>query len=280
MDARIIAANGALEFYSPYDAGMLADFKARIPSADRRWDGVRKCWLVAAAQLPALEQLCDRHGLTVVKQLTTLYNAPRTVQRIVDVRYIGAPKEREDGSVTAMGNSGGQWSVVFPQAVLRGWFEIGGVGTTAAPTPTAAMTYYGVLGIPRDADAGALKSAYRSMAKRWHPDVNRDPDAGEMFKRIGAAYEILSDPQKRRRYDVGLALAAGLTRDEKISARPDAQYWRPPLRCGLILAEGTEQLGRLIVSKILAWQPIVRPDGRELVTSWAMGDDTWTEQWV
>lgn len=288
MAARIIAANGALEFYSPYDVGMLADFKAAIPSVDRRWDAAKRCWLVAAGQLPQLERLCDQHGLIVVKQLGALYDAPRTVQRIIEVRYIGAPKERDDGSFTAMGyvntytdpkgRPTGEWSIVFPQDVLRGWFEIGPVPAAA---PKNALTYYAALGVKRNADAAAIKAGYRSMAKRWHPDVNRDPDATEMFKQIGLAYEVLSDADKRRRYDAGLALEASLSANQRpVPHLADSNHWRPPLRCGWLLVEGQERLGRIIVAKIHQWQPITRADGRELVTSWPMGAPSFLECWV
>ena len=53
----------------------------------------------------------------------------------------------------------------------------------------------------RDADADTLKRAYRRMARRYHPDVNKDPGAEEKFKEIGRAYEVLGDPQTRARYD-------------------------------------------------------------------------------
>lgn len=275
--ARIESENGNIVFYSPYDAGLVADFKARIPAADRSWDRELKRWLVAPSHLGTLEILCEMYSIPVVKQLRTLYDAPPIVQRILEVRYIGAPKEREDGSFTAMGNVGGQWSVVFPQSVLRGWFEL----TPQDASPAAAMTYYGVLNVKRDADGAAIKAAYRQMAKRWHPDINRDPDATEMFKRIGAAYEVLSDGTKRRRYDAGLALEASLQQADRLSSRrSNDNHWRPPLRCGWLLVEGVERLGRVVVSKIHQWQPIVDSYGRELVTSWPMGADSWLEAWV
>lgn len=61
--------------------------------------------------------------------------------------------------------------------------------------------YYGVLGVPRDADANQLQQAYRRLARANHPDVNRDPAAEERFKEINEAYQVLSDPEQRRRYD-------------------------------------------------------------------------------
>jgi molecular chaperone DnaJ len=61
---------------------------------------------------------------------------------------------------------------------------------------------YEVLGVPRDASADEIKSAYRRLARRYHPDVNpEDPTAEDKFKEIGEAYSVLSDPEKRNRFD-------------------------------------------------------------------------------
>src|SRR5207302_9537873 len=59
--------------------------------------------------------------------------------------------------------------------------------------------YYRILGVDRGADDKTLKSAYRKLARKYHPDVNKGQDA--RFKEINEAYEVLSDPEKRRRYD-------------------------------------------------------------------------------
>src|SRR5215470_19797211 len=60
--------------------------------------------------------------------------------------------------------------------------------------------YYSILGVDRKADAKTIKSAYRRLARKHHPDVAKGKDA-ERFKEIAEAYEVLSDPDKRRRYD-------------------------------------------------------------------------------
>ena len=65
----------------------------------------------------------------------------------------------------------------------------------------AFKDYYEVLGVPRDADQDAIRRAYRKLARQFHPDLNSDTDAEERFKELGEAYEVLSDPDKRERYD-------------------------------------------------------------------------------
>ncbi len=66
-----------------------------------------------------------------------------------------------------------------------------------------ARDYYGILGVSKDATNEEIKRAYRRLARKYHPDVNPDPEAAEKFKEINAAYEVLSDPQKRQIVDLG-----------------------------------------------------------------------------
>jgi len=76
----------------------------------------------------------------------------------------------------------------------------------------ASTDYYSVLGVRRDASAEDIKKAYRRLARELHPDINPDAETQERFKEVTAAYEVLSDPQKRRVHDLGgdpLAAAGG-----------------------------------------------------------------------
>lgn len=61
--------------------------------------------------------------------------------------------------------------------------------------------YYEVLGISRDASDDEIRKAYRKLARKYHPDVNKDPDAEQKFKDVKEAYEVLSDQQKKANYD-------------------------------------------------------------------------------
>ena len=76
-----------------------------------------------------------------------------------------------------------------------------------------AGDYYQILGVSRDVDKDELKRAYRRLARQYHPDVNKEPGAEEKFKEINRAYEVLSEPETRARYDrfgeAGVGGAAG-----------------------------------------------------------------------
>src|SRR5262249_46392672 len=72
---------------------------------------------------------------------------------------------------------------------------------------------YDILGVPRSADAAAIKSAYRRLAKKLHPDANKsDPKAAQRFGELNAAYEILGDDGKRKAFDRGEIDAEGKPR--------------------------------------------------------------------
>ena len=65
----------------------------------------------------------------------------------------------------------------------------------------AKKDYYEVLGVSKNADEKEIKSAFRRLAKKYHPDLNKEPDAAEKFKEVQEAYEVLSDENKRKMYD-------------------------------------------------------------------------------
>lgn len=78
--------------------------------------------------------------------------------------------------------------------------------------------YYAVLGVDRKASQDDIKKAYRRLARKYHPDVNSEPDAEDKFKEVGEAYEVLSDPEKRSAYD---ALGANWRDHQNFEPPPD-----------------------------------------------------------
>lgn len=67
---------------------------------------------------------------------------------------------------------------------------------------TTERDLYEVLGVARGASDAEIKRAFRKLAQQWHPDVNKDPNAHDRFKEINDAYQVLSDPDRRQRYDM------------------------------------------------------------------------------
>src|SRR3954447_5972865 len=64
-----------------------------------------------------------------------------------------------------------------------------------------ARDFYEVLGVSKNAEQSEIQRAYRKLARQHHPDVNKDPSAEARFKEISEAYDVLSDPELRKRYD-------------------------------------------------------------------------------
>lgn len=84
--------------------------------------------------------------------------------------------------------------------------------------------YYRVLGVEKSATQKEIKSAYRKLAREHHPDVNPDdPDAQERFKDINEAYQVLGDPEKRKKYD---QLGANWRQWERMGGRPEDFNWQ------------------------------------------------------
>ncbi|KAH9488161.1 Protein tumorous imaginal discs, mitochondrial [Bulinus truncatus] len=87
----------------------------------------------------------------------------------------------------------------WPSAQLSGPFNVYSFHTS---TNNKKRDYYEVLGVPKNADAAAIKKAYYKLAKQYHPDMNnKDPNAAKKFQEVSEAYEVLSDESKKRDYD-------------------------------------------------------------------------------
>lgn len=272
-----------LEVITPYDGQFLAALKRLVPASERRWR--KPVWIVH----PRHEsEVCDMvhvffgrfefisggeektGGLALIQQVQQL-----------TVEYIGACRQRDgESEPSAFGWSDGDWNVVFSETVLRLFFN---APASASKGKIDASTLYAMLGIDKTASVEIVKSAYRRAARQWHPDVNGEPEAATMFRRISDAYQILSDTRQRARYDAGLALQeAGdaIPFDSPFSVGDLVMAYRAPFTCGLIQFKGYRSLGRWIVEEILSWDDIINEQGQVMVSSWNKLMDKFETSWI
>lgn len=266
MKCKIVENAGAYEIFTPYEGGFVRELKALVPASERCYNADRKTWTVAEKYGRQIAELCCRYFGT--RPILPVITSGAETTGILTVLYIGRVKDRGNGERSAFGwmqlpdQLFGGWNAVFPEKALRGYFDPSFALDRAAPTGT----YYETLGIIRGASDAEIKAGYRRMVKQWHPDVCKDPDAHEVFIRIQTAFEALSDPKKRARYDAGLRFQDGMP-VQKQPDLPESEY-RSPLKCGNILCRFSRIGARCVVSSILSWQDIVDKSGRILVTSW------------
>lgn len=267
---RVTVDNGALVIQTPYSQGFVNAIKT-IPAADRMYNPDDKTWSVSLKHTKQIEAWIQQfYGTTFT--FSQVYTQPTPELKVLNVLYIGATKDRGDNQRTALGHNGTTWAYMFPENVLRQWFE----GISFTNYPTSAITLYGILGISQIATPEEIKTAYRRLAKQWHPDICKEDDAEKQFRKISNAYEILSS-DKRGRYDAGLMLEATLGKD---NPRNNQDSYRSPLRCGYVLAEGYQSVGKFVVNKIVMWEDITNDNGQTLVTSWPMGAKIYKRIWA
>ncbi len=271
-------SEGNLAFVAPYNQAAVDALKAAVPSTDRQWDKANKRWIVTANHGGALASIARQYYGQTVSVPAVQMNTAAARTGIFKMLYLGRVKDR-GSEQSAYGWVDGAWRLVFPEATLRDWFG-------AEKRPGESATLYSVLGIKPDTAGAEIKASWRRLIRVWHPDRNSEPDAAQQFMAIQSAYETLSDPAKRARYDAGLALERSLRSNSTALMNTAAanilaaQEYSPPLRCGYVMVEGQDRLGRFVVSKILEWQDITNERGEILVTSWPEGADSFQERWV
>lgn len=263
-------SDGNLQFSFSYNSSLIAALKSEVPYTDRTWEPNKKVWIVAPKHSKKLVELVAQYLGLQVQQPILSNQVSKLRTEILKIEYLGAAKDRGNGEITATGYCNGSWSVIFPVDTLKAWFDPDG-----QERPSEAITLYTVLGLSRKADQEEIKKSYRRLAKQWHPDVCREPDAVQQFQRLQNAYEVLSDETKRKKYNAGLKLEASLAHKNYIWIEPN---YRAPLRCGYVLAEVEQVLNRFVVKKILGWEDITQ-NGLTMVSSWQAGDDHFTIEW-
>lgn len=258
-----------------YDRALLEHFKRAVPEFERTWHKSRKVWLVSPAAIGQAKAALEDYTHTAI----TIPAIPQTQAQLLGktflLEYLGQTKDR-GGRKSAYGFVNNDWSAEFPEEVLRAFFE----GREAGKPAGNIQTLYQVLCVFEKVEQEAIKSAYRRLARQWHPDVCGEPDAAKMFRKINEAYLILIDPNKRQRYDAGLYFERQ-GQDQTISKPAYKQYgYRAPLRCGNITAIGTARLMRFVVQEITAWEDVTNAEGKVMTSQWPAGAEKFQVLWI
>lgn len=267
---------------TPYNQAFVNELKVSLPIGTRSFDREAKAWIVTAPFVEMAAQIVHEY-FGVKPEIPALVEVNASQKYGFQLDYVGMPKGRNfDKQLSnipftsderiAYGLSKGQWRIVFTEAVLKNWFE-------QTQTASKEETLFSFLLIPETASDSEIKSGYRRLARQWHPDVNHEPEAGEMFKRINNAYLILSDPLKRRRYEAGLAFERESNRASDYR-KPEPEYFIPPLRCGNLTVTGELRVGKLHVAEILQWDDVINEQGQTMVSSWNKAKEAVVVEWV
>ena len=148
-------------------------------------------------------------------------------------------------------------------------------------TTTTATDFYALLGVPPDATTAQIKSAYRKLAKQYHPDVNDSPDAAERFREITEAYDTLTDPDRRRRYDRLHGIRTGTSGTNGTSSGNTSSGHRARTQAGSANGNGSQVASTIlrvledIWLEIRRWNPEIPP----VVIIIASGTDSKHPRW-
>jgi hypothetical protein len=298
---KITIEAGYYAMRSPKDQRLIDELKSAIHYGKRSWNGAAQAWMIEPSALPSLLRAIQRAGyeLPEIPQMEASTAVAATTQRQIRIEYLGQCKERDGGIVSALATENAQnpwtgldgqrrygWSIEILESALKEWFE----HRSSAPAATG-QTFYQVLCVVETATADQIKSAYRRLARQWHPDVCAEAEANEMFRKLTDAYEILQHPKRRKAYDAGLFFEREANKKQlepthtwspiRGGMKFHPVYFRAPLRCGLITAEGRQELKKFVVSKILDWQDIVSEEhGMTMTSSWNKATESIQVKWI
>ena len=191
--------------------------------------------------------------------------------QVILVEYVGACRQRtlngyrghytgpKTESFASAWTNGG-WNAIFPEDVLRAYFP--------PPPEKFDGDFYKAL-----LNGSDLTKEYKKLARQFHPDLNSSRNAQSMFVKLREAYDSLSDPLRRKRYEAGLKF-------QKLTAAKENEIaFRIPKSCGLVTVEsswttranafaddGVEE--KLTVTKIIKWEDVFSTEGKTMISTW------------
>lgn len=265
-----------------FDKDLVNALKSAVPEGERAWHKSKYVWLIspeyietAISALTAFPQV----GAVPIPKFSKVIRP--TIEKDFLLEYLGRVKDRGGKfGQSAYGSVNGEWSAEFPEKVLKKYFE--GLEEEDSPLRVSQQTAYQVLCVVERASVEEIKTAYKRLARQWHPDVCKEPDAHERFIKIDEARKILLNPELRKRYDAGLYFE----RQEKYANQsvnifhPLTEGYRSPLRCGRLKTKGIIRLMRFVVNEIINWEDVINSEGKVMTSSWSTHTKKFEISWI
>lgn len=275
---KLEAIGNGYKVLTPFNRDFLDHFKSALSSKERTWvpgnDDEYGYWMIVPSAVDTVAKLIKDYYDEDINVPKLNVNASQK-EGVFNVQYLGTTKPKNDDCAFGQMLETKQWNILIPRDVLLSWFE----GQPVSSKPSQSFNdLFSLLGVQRTATDDEIRSGFRRIARQWHPDVCKEPNAEDVFKKINEAYQTLSDPAKRKRYVFGLNQQKALSETPRESMYIGTEY-RAPLRCGKIKVKYHDELTRHVVDEILAWDEIV-VNGMVLVSSWPSGSDEPLLNWV
>lgn len=243
-----------------------------IPQSDRSFNKPDNTWLVEYKWGKRLAQSIEKHfGVVVDAPMPpqTLNNS-KIYRTRYKIEYIGQPKWKGDNNYSSCFVND-SWNFIIPEQVIVDFLLTKGMNVKRKSDEN--KTLYDILSGPQlvvnmSSSQEDIKRAFRFMARQWHPDVCKEPDATERFKEINGAYQKLSDPKEKSKYDAANRIAQTITdRQFKPKVTHMQQGVQLPSRCGWLTVDAERSARGITVTRIYGWEEIIE-NGKALVTSW------------
>lgn len=273
MYSEVIKINNSYTLSFSYDPALIADLKANIPSHHLRWNPTHKLWQVSIHKVNKAIEILERYGASISFARDTVGKLVYH-NKIITLDYLGACKSYGNDDPVAFGYSDNSWSVVIPQTTLIDFF-----GATSNVDILRTKNLFNILQVSQSSNDNEVKTAYRSAAKKYHPDVYKESNGTEIFKRIKEAYDALKTQDGRDRYALGLKME-GMLKDESDNKKPDILF-RSPLNCGKLRVVGTDLFeDTFLVSTILSWDKLTNKYGQVAVARWDSNKKRVETEWI
>jgi len=280
-----LASSGSeFELKCKYDRAFIDALKIEVPSFGRTWDNDHRTWHIDPDWYKEVENLVWYHFKFRPTWPQARLFKPNYRDIDFKLMYVGNSKGDPDRATkrASSGTDGKSWDYIFWEFALANWFT----GVTPSRPRQQLANLYSILEIPEDFPTDQMKAAFWKQAKIWHPDVNKTPEATERFKLVNEAFETLSKPLRRARYDIGLKIekeemfqAGHNSRGNYSNISQYGSTFKPPVRCGILRARGYDRMGRFYITEVEDWNDIVDQRGRTLVTKWDMRSQTVVQEW-